>query len=341
MRASDLTSNVPSASPRLDVSAADIVSAETRLLALPQVDCALTHRFADGICLREVKMPADSVIIGHAHRFADLNLMLTGRLTLLLEDGTLKELKAPLTFLGTPGRKIAFIHEDVVWQNVWPTKVGRAALPRGQAEQQLCPTDSEWMDMGTDVEAIEEYYLDKSPGWTADRAQRLAMERLARQPDRESFDAFLRDQGLPANDVRRISENQADQCPMPDQWMVGSMDGWKFQIGESAIEGKGVLATADIAAGEVIGPMRIDGKRTPLGRYTNHAAEPNAEVRLPSSILHPPSSDLVLVSLRAIPGCRGGQPGEEITIDYAQALAANAASVIQNTKTKGFQLCQP
>lgn len=310
---------------RLDLTPAAVLAAEARLLELEQVACPLRHYFAPGVCVREVRMPAGSLIIGHAHRFADLNIMLTGRLTLLNEDGSTTERQAPLTFLGQPGRKIALIHEDVVWQNVWATQVGRAALPRGQAEQQLRPT--EMVDLGTDIEAIEAYYLDKSPGWQADQAQRLAIARLTRLPDRESFAEFLAAHELPADDVRRISENPADQVPLP----AGD---WKFQIGESAIEGKGVLATADIAEDEVIGPARLSGQRTPLGRFTNHAAQPNTRMIVQDG-------DIYVKAIWPIAGCRGGQPGEEITVNYEQALQANAESVVENAKTKGLELCQP
>ena len=304
---------------RLDLTPAAVLAAEAQLLQLPQVECPLRHYFAPGVCIREVTLPAGALIVGHAHRFADLNIMLTGRLTLLQDDGSLKELVAPQTFLGHPGRKIAYIHETVVWQNAWPTRV--------KAESGKRKAETEWVELGTDVEAIEAHYLDKSPYWQAHAEQRLALDRLARQPDRCAFDRFVAQREWDAETVRRISENQADQIPMP----AGE---WTFLIGDSAIEGKGVLATADIPAGGVVGPMRLDGQRTPLGRYTNHAAVPNAEVR---SV----EGDLWLVARANIHGCRGGQPGEEITVDYEQALAANAASAVENAKTKGLELCQP
>ena len=91
---------------------------------------------------------------------------------------------------------------------------------------------------------------------------------------------------------------------------------WKVKTGSSVIEGKGLFATADIAAGELIAPARISGKRTIAGRYTNHAAAPNAEFQAAF-----PYGDINLVALRTIEGCRGGYDGEEITIDYRAAYA--------------------
>ena len=294
-------------SKRLDVSPANLERVAAQMLALPQADMPLRHHFAPGVCIRELTMPAGTLVIGHFHRFADLNIMLTGRLTLLNADGSTKELTAPQTFVSQPGQKVAYIHEDVIWQNVWATKVN--------AE----------VDLGNDVEAIEDFYLDQSRVWVADQAQRLAIERLARQADRESFADFLRFNEMPAEDVRRISESKADQMPLPP----GS---WQFRVGDSAIEGQGLLATAPIAAGEVIAPARINGQRTPAGRYTNHAEQPNAEIISAQNV--PPGWELVLIATRDIAGATGGRPGEEITVNYHQVLQANNSLAVELAKRK-------
>lgn len=264
------------------LSAERVERVEAQLLKLPQTDCPLTHRFAPGICIREVLMPAGSLIIGHAHRFADMNIMLTGRMTLLNDDGSTRELKAPQTFLGKPGRKIAYIHEDVIWQNVWATDL-------------------------KDVEAIEKQFLDKSPSWRADAAQRLQLTRLEREGDRADYAAFMAEMGFSAEEVARIVENPEDQVPLPE-------GDWNVMVTDSPIQGKGLFATADFAAGAVICPARIGLHRTPGGRYTNHGAQPNARME------RAPNGGINLVAVRAIKGCAGGQPGEEITVDYRQAL---------------------
>jgi len=36
-------------------------------------------------------------------------------------DGSRKELKAPMTFMAPPGRKVAYILETVVFQNIFST----------------------------------------------------------------------------------------------------------------------------------------------------------------------------------------------------------------------------
>jgi len=96
------------------------------------------------------------------------------------------------------------------------------------------------------------------------------------------------------------------------------------KIGDSPIEGKGLFATATIEQGEVIAPAGIKGKRTIAGRFTNHSANPNAFL-----VLHE-NGDVDLVAKYYISGCKAGFDGEEITIDYRQALALNAKKALKN-----------
>jgi hypothetical protein len=89
---------------------------------------------------------------------------------------------------------------------------------------------------------------------------------------------------------------------------------YKFTVDLSKIEGKGVMASGNIKEGEVIGPARINKMRTPLGRYTNHSKNPNAKMVLKEN------GDIDLVAVSNIAGYKGGQLGEEITVDYRQVL---------------------
>ena len=144
----------------------------------------------------------------------------------------------------------------------------------------------------TDVDTLEATYLDKSE---------LPQKLLTYQPDGD-YEAMLADIGVSAEKVRAVSENAADQMPFP-------FGAYKVKVGKSEIEGRGLIATADIESGEIICPARIGHLRTPAGRYTNHAKAPNAAV-----VEH--EGDAYLVALKPIQGCRGGYDGEEITVDY-------------------------
>lgn len=269
---------------------------ETAMLALPQAECPVFHHFGPGIYVREVNLPAGITAIGHAQRFPHLNVMLRGRVLMYRDDGSTLELAAPQLFVGPPGRKIGYVLEDVVWLNVYATSE-------------------------TDVETLERTYLDKSPAWQADRQSRGAQERDARKTDHADFLAMATEVGVKPEDIRAQSERTEDLVGMPH----GS---WPVMVADSPIEGKGLFATAPISAGMTICPGRVDGRRTPAGRYTNHSATPNARAVML------PSGDVDLVAMRDITGCRGGQPGEEITLDYRQVLR------LRPTLNAGGDVCQ-
>jgi len=256
-------------------------SAETELMALPQVECPVVHRFGPGIYIREVTMPAGIIAIGHAQRFAHTNLMLKGRVRVLNEDGSTTELVAPLFFVGKPGRKIGYVLEEVVWQNIYATTE-------------------------TDIDTLEATYLDKSAAWQANDMQMRRLESMEREADREDYEQMLQECGFTHETALAQSINEADQVPMPHST--------KVTVRDSAIQGKGVFLSSPCEAGEVIAPARISGMRTPAGRYTNHSKTPNAVMVLRAN------GDIHLVALRRIDGCKGGDQGEEVTIDYRQAL---------------------
>jgi len=268
--------------------ASDIDALERQFLDLPQVDCPVTHRFGPGVYIREVFMPRGAYIIGHCHKTTHVNIMLTGRLGLLNDDGTETVLEAPQTFVAPPGRKMAYIYEDVIWQNVHATDE-------------------------TDVEKLEDMFLDKSPVYLAHMAA-LAQPTGNYSEDIEDFEAAIAELGVDALALRQRSENPNDLTPFP-------LGDYKVVTGASPIDGKGLFASASIDANELIAPARINGLRTPALRYANHAKSPNAELVLADS------GDLYLFALRPIQGCRGGELGEEITIDYRQALKIAPRSV--------------
>jgi hypothetical protein len=254
---------------------------EEKMLTLAQADCPVIHRFSPGLYIRELFLPEGVFAIGHRQRYEHLNLFLRGRMMMLHEDGRTEELAAPMIFTGKPGRKMGYVMEDTVWLNIYPTNI--------------YPTTE------TDVAKLEETFLDKSDQWRAaymDRLNRMG-KRVA---DNRDYAVMLAELGVDGARVRAESENIHDQIPMPD-------GDWKFIVADSAIEGRGVFATADVAAGEEIGPARINGMRTPLGRYVNHAAVPNA-------VMEAASGDVYLRALVPLSGAKGGYPGDEITTDY-------------------------
>lgn len=246
---------------------------------IAQVECNVKHTFAPGVCIREVHMPAGSHIIGHRHTTEHTNIMICGHMLLQADDGTWQDMYAPFMYIAKPGRKVAKIIEDVVWLNIFPT-------------------DSQ------DIEWIENTFLDKSEAWEDGEK---SITKLIEHNNCRDYEKFLNESGLTEEYVRAISENEADQINMPS----GT---YSFKTGKSNIEGTGIICTNSIKKGEFIGMARIDGKRTPLGRYTNHSYRPNAQMLLGNN------GNVKMVAITDIRGCIGGLDGEEIMINYSEAL---------------------
>jgi hypothetical protein len=263
-----------------------IASLEPKLLALPQVECPVVHHFGPGICIREVSMKAGTFAIGHHQRFEHINILLKGSVTMLDDDGSVVIRSAPLMYIGMPGRKIGYVTEDMVWQNIYATDE-------------------------TDVETIEGIFIDKTMALSNQDETADKLKFISNQGNRNDFRKMIAEIGMTEEQVRLQSENEGDQIQFP----YGS---YKVALSKSFIEGTGMFATAEINDGEVIAPARINGKRTPAGRYVNHSATPNARM------VALPGGDIDLVAIASISGSHGGKFGDEITVDYRQAMSTAA-----------------
>ena len=126
---------------------------------------------------------------------------------------------------------------------------------------------------------------------------------------RADYLRVLAETGMTHDRVRAITENTANQVEMP----VGFSN---LSVGPSEIDGLGVFSDRAIAIGEVIGPARIDGMRTLLGRYVNHSPAPNAEYFLDGE-------NLAAVAIRPIAA------HEEVLYDYRIGAALWGAKIDQ------------
>lgn len=262
-----------------------IADLEKEMLDMPQADCPVAHHFGPGIYIREVTLPAGIFAVGHAQRFDHLNIMLTGKVA-IVDEGKVRVLEAPMIFTGKPGRKVGYVIETCVWQNVYATEE-------------------------TNIDALEAYYLDKSENWKAYDKEQSNIIYALNQPDRDDFEQVLKDFGFNAETVRQQSEDESDQIDMPVAFKAVA------QVRDSNIEGKGLFLSWHTMSSQIIAPARISGKRTPAGRYVNHSMNPNCKY------VADENGDIYLMSLRDIDGCKGGGCGEELTVDYRQALALN------------------
>jgi hypothetical protein len=256
-----------------------IAEVERILMAEGQSDTPVIHRFGPGLYMREVMLPAGCLVIGNEQLFEQQNLMLTGRVT-MINSNEINELTAPASFVGPPGRKVGLVHENTYWINIFAT-----------SEQ--------------DVETLESKYLLLTP--EAEKAVYKARMSRDTEADRADYKEVLIEFNFDQRDVDVQVKYSWDITTLP-------YGAYKFMVTSSPIEGKGVFATCEISQGEIIGPARINGRRTVCGRMTNHGKKPNA------IFMEKDNGDLDMVAIKKIGGNAGGFHGEEILIDYRQAL---------------------
>lgn len=117
-----------------------------------QVECPVTHNFAPDIYVREIFMPAGTVVIGHKHLTEHFNVILKGKCRVIIGDA-IEELTAPFTFVSAAGaQKIVNVLEDCIWQTIHSN------------------TDNE-----RDIDTLEDKYVDKScaPKLTTEQEEKL------------------------------------------------------------------------------------------------------------------------------------------------------------------------
>lgn len=264
-----------------------IPALEVRMLAEPQASCPVYHHFGPGVYIRELHMKAGTLAIGHEQRYPHLNVVIKGRVSMFLPDGSTREI-GPGTFVGQPGRKVGHVLEDTVWQNIYATNE-------------------------TDIDKLEEMFLIKSDAWKQHFDNSFYQRFLSKEADRLDYDTVIAASGFTPEEVERQVLNPLDQLPPPTNSHL--------RVLSSPIHGKGLFTSVDIPAGEVICLARVEGYRTIGGRYTNHSIAPNA------IMVETPYGDVNLVALTDIKGCQGGDFGEEITVCYRQALGLSGINI--------------
>lgn len=169
-----------------------------------------------------------------------------------------------------------------------------------------------WATDETDIEKLEDRFIDKNFRGVWDTIQ---PEPRDVTEDHEDYLQVLKEFGYTEETVRL-------ECDRTDDMIPFSKGTYIVSVLPSPIHGKGLFATTDIEAGRIIVTGRLGRFRTPAGRYTNHSKHPNAR-------WVEDHGDMFLQAIVPIKGYRGGFVGEEITIDYRQALKLRGVSQCQ------------
>jgi hypothetical protein len=207
---------------------------------MEQAECQLTHKFEQGLYIRELRMPAGTLLIGRVHRYGHVCQLLEGDLILIHCKGVREGFKAPSQILTEPGyQMVVYAATDALARTVHPNPREERDIQR--LEDDIFESKEDLLRLGQQVE------------------ERVLYERM------------MIDMGIDEEALRPMIEDESDQIEFPEHYPVC--------VGESPLHGRGVIATDRIVAGSRIAPARIGNKRTPAGRYTNHGSNPNAQMK--------------------------------------------------------------
>jgi hypothetical protein len=250
-----------------------VLALQDELLKLPQANIITEHIFKPGVYERKITIPPWTVLTGAEH-LTDYKVRLeAGTIAVNTDDGV-KVLTGPLEFDVKAGMQRAgrVFGDEVVWVDVYPN-----------------PDDC------TDLATLEaRLYVVPDCG--------LADSRTEVQKAKIDYGAFLYQMGMSQDEMDKIVHIEYDLMQMPE--------GVFAELRASPIHGKGLFATKDFEVGEVVCPGRLEGKRTPAGRFINHSPTPNI---VPEKV----GDDIYAVAVRKI------QTGDELLVDYRASMRVN------------------
>lgn len=264
-----------------------VVALQDELLQMPQADIVTTHTFLPGVYERKITVPPWTVLTGAAHK-TDYRVRLE-KGTIAVNVGTeVKVLTAPCEFDAKAGEQRAgrVFEEEVVWVDVYDN-----------------PDDCQ------ELSVIEDRLYVVPECGLGDTRRRLAIESA-----RADYQLFLEQLGVDQDTMDAIVTIESDLIDMPE--------GHDVELKESPVHGLGMFATRHFFAGEVICPGRLDGKRTPAGRYINHSQDANV---MPYKF----GDDLYVIALKDV------GIGNELLINYRDAVGTNFGFYLS-----GETLCQ-
>ena len=262
------------------LSMSDKVKAlQTELLKMPQANIVTEHIFMPGIYERKITIPAWTVLTGAEHKTPYRVRLEKGTIAVNTDNGV-KVLTAPCEFSASAGMQRAgrVFEDEVIWVDVYDNP-----------------------DNCNDLAVLENrLYVVPDCG--------LADSRTEEQKARIDFGAFLYQIGMTQNEMDAIVHIESDLIEMPS--------GVAVELRDSSIHGKGLFATRDFEIGEVVCPGRLDGKRTPGGRFINHSFNSNIT---PDKV----GDDIYAVAKRKI------RAGEELLVDYRASMRVNFGLALQ------------
>ena len=258
-----------------NIQKAQIENLQDELLKMPQSEIVTEHIFTDGIYERVITIPPWTVLTGAAHK-TDYKIKLE-KGTIAVNVGTeVKILTAPCELEAKAGEQRVgrVFDEEVIWRDIYKNS-----------------------DNCQDLTIIEDrLYVVPECGLGENR---VALQIKNAQND---YSLFLSQIGINQEEMDKIVTIESDLMEMPE--------GYAVELRKSKIHGLGMFALKDFEIGEVICAGRLNGKRTPAGRFINHSFESNI---LPQLV----GDDIYAVATRKI------HANEELLVDYRASMRIN------------------
>jgi hypothetical protein len=262
---------------------AKVVALQDKLLEMPQAGIKTIHEFSPGVYKRTIIVPPWTVLTGAAHK-TDYKVKLEKGTIAVNIDDDVRVLTAPCEFEAKAGAQRAgrVFDDEVIWTDIYDNP-----------------------DNCTDIAVLEDrLYVVPECG--------LADSRTEVQKAKVDYNAFLHQIGVTQDEMDRIVHITSDLIDMPA--------GVAVELKDSPIHGKGLFAAKDFEIGETVCPGRLNGKRTPGGRFINHSVNCNIT---PVKV----GDDIYAVAVAKI------SAGDELLVDYRASMRVNFGLVYQGEKS--------
>lgn len=248
---------------------------QEELLKRPQADVQYLHSFEPGKYIRTMIAPPNTVIVGAEHKTPYKVRLEKGTIAVNIGD-EIHTLTAPLEMDVPAGAKRVghVLDEEVVWVDIYDN-----------------PDDCQ------DIPTIEaRLYVIPECGLMSNRIPKQLEE------VKSDYQLFLSEMGLSQAEMDKIAAITEDLIDMPVEYAT--------ELRPSKIDGNGLFAVKDFKMWDVVCPCRLNGKRTPGGRFVNHSHKNNL---MPIKI----GDDIYAVASRDI------YENEELLLNYRDMVRVN------------------
>lgn len=96
---------------------------EAVLVDLPKAECKVVHRFTPGLYIREITIPAGTMLTSMTHKTEHPFVVSKGCVYVTLETGEREVIEAPFTGITKPGtRRAIYAEQETVWTTFHATE---------------------------------------------------------------------------------------------------------------------------------------------------------------------------------------------------------------------------